>query len=56
MKYDDIKKELQLFDEFMNKAVSANIPGVNVMEIVSAYNKLRTFINEKLETEQYDKE
>lgn len=52
MKYDELKKELQLFDDFMNKAVSANIPGVNVMEIVTAYNKLRTFINKNLEKEE----
>ena len=50
--YEEIKEELQLFDEFMNKAVSANIPGVNVLEIVSAYNKIRTFINENLDKEK----
>lgn len=52
MKYEDIKEDLQLFDEFMNKAVSANIPGVNVMQIVSSYNKIRTFINENLESDK----
>jgi len=49
MKYEELEKELRLFDEFMNKAISANIPGVNAMEIVSAYNKIRDFINQNID-------
>lgn len=49
MKYDEIKDSLQKFDDFVNIAISANIKGVNVYEVVTAYNKIRDFINQQIQ-------
>lgn len=51
MQFDQIKPSLEIFDDFVNKGISANIEGVNAMEVVKAYNIIRDFINKNLDAE-----
>lgn len=52
MKYDEIKDAIDKFDKFVNTAISANIEGVDVLEVVTAYNTIRNFINTHIEFDE----
>ena len=51
---NDIQNALNVFDKFVNAAVSAKIEGFDVIEIVVSYNTIRNFINQHIEMDKED--
>lgn len=52
MNYEEIRDSLTVFDDFVNKGISAGLD-IDTLQVVKSYNKIRDFINEKIE---FDKE
>lgn len=52
MNYNEIKSALSVFDDFVNKGISAKLD-IDTLEVVTSYNTIRNFINEHIE---FDKE
>lgn len=49
MKFEDIQEDLEIFDTFVNIAVSSKLKDVDVIQVIRSYNKIRDFINAKLD-------
>jgi hypothetical protein len=57
MKFEEIQKDLENFDKFVNIAVSANLEDtdgnrVDVISVIRSYNVIRDFINQHLEKDE----